>query len=258
MGWGILAVSVLGLFIAFVILQETFMQRHWRDLVQRGDTWAIRTLVEQEIERWRGMRVPKGVDAALWHGIQTAEVASVGRDFINIICSAEGEYRIVGGVRQEVSSPLDEGMKLAAALLERLLYDIPNVRLYQVRVDVYTTFRSEDGTPEQKCILTTCAERPEAEHLPWDELRASEILARFDTRYQLNQRGAALPIDPGPVLAEDEEPLQAETPTGGESPAASLNQEAQEAGQPAQAAEAPLPQPKESEVSAQIGGRSLQ
>lgn len=205
MGWGILAVSLIGVFISFVILQETFAQRHWRGLVRNGDTWAIKTLVEQEIERWREMRVPKGVAASLWHGIQTAEVASVGRDFINLICSAEGEYRIVEGRRQEVSSPLDEGMKLAAALLERLFYDVPNVRLHTVRVDVYTTFRSEDGTPEQRCILTTLAERPDADRLPWDDLLPREIISRFESRYQVNEHGAALPIDPGPPLRDEED-----------------------------------------------------
>src|SRR5262249_37751889 len=154
--------------------------------------------------------VPKGVAASLWHGIQTAEVAGVGRDFINLICSAEGEYRIVEGKRQEVSSPLEEGMKLASALLERLFYDVPNVRLSIVRVDVYTTFRAVDGTPEQKCILTTYAERADAERLPWEELLPREILARFETRYELNERGAARPIEPGPPLADEPEPEPAD------------------------------------------------
>jgi hypothetical protein len=204
-GWGILVIGLIGLFISFVILQETFAQRHWRGLVRHGDTWAIRALVEQEIERWREMRVPKGMEASLWHGIQTAEVASVGREFINLTCGAEGEYRMVEGKRQEISSPLDEGMKLAAALLERLLYDVPNVKLHTVRVDVYTTFRGEDGAPEQRCILTTIAERPDADRLPWDELRPREIIARFESRYELNASGAAMPIDPGPPLSDGEE-----------------------------------------------------
>lgn len=206
MGWGILGVSLLGLFMGFVIVQEMFVQRHWRGLVKHGDRWAIRELVEQEIERWRELRVPKGTGASLWHGIQTTEVAGVGRDFIHLICSAEGEYRVVEGRRQEVSSPLDEGMKLAAALLERLFYDVPNVRLSLVRVDVYTTFRGEDGAPEQRCILTTTAERADADRLPWDDLRPSEIVSRFESRYQLNERGVALPIDPGPALSEEEDP----------------------------------------------------
>jgi hypothetical protein len=200
-----LAISVLGVFIAFVILQETFAQRHWRGLVNRGDRWAIKTLVEQEIERWRDLRVPKGTSPVLWHGIQTAGVVGVGRDFIHLICNAEAEYRLTGGRREEISSPLDEGMKLDAALLERVFYDIPNVRLSQVRIDVFTTFRGEDGTPDQRCILTTVADRADADKLPWDDLRPNEIVARFQSRYELGPNGAALPIDPGPPWAEEED-----------------------------------------------------
>jgi hypothetical protein len=203
-GWGILGISLLGLFIGFVIVQEMFSQRHWRSLVNHGDRWAIRTLIEQEIERWRGMRVPKGTDASLWHGIQTAEIAGVGRDFVHLICSAEGEYRVIDGRRQEISSPLDEGMKLAAAVLERVFYDIPNVRLALIRVDVYTTFRGDDGTPEQRCILSSVAERIDADRLPWDDLRANEIFNRFDSSYRLSDNGVALPIDPAPALTEEE------------------------------------------------------
>ena len=100
MGWGILAVSVPGLFIAFVILQETFVQRAGTGAGFRcaaATPGLIETLVEAEIERWREMRVPKGVDASLWHGIQSTEVAGVGRDFISLIGSAEGEYRVLEG-----------------------------------------------------------------------------------------------------------------------------------------------------------------
>ena len=221
MGWGILGVSLLGLFLGFVVVQEMFVQRHWRGLVNRGDRWAIRELVEQEIERWREMRTPKGTSASIWHGIQTTEVANVGRDFINLISSAEGEYRVVEGRRTEVSSPLDEGMKLAAALLERLFYDVPNVSLSVVRVDVYTTFRGEDGAPDQQCILSTVGERSVADRLPWDELRPNEIISRFESRFRLGENGALTPIDPGPVLreeddedgAENEIPQRLSTPT---------------------------------------------
>lgn len=204
MGWGILIITFIGLFIGFVICQEMFAQRHWRGLVANGDRWAIQTLVEAEIDRWRGMRVPKGTNALLWHGIQTAEVASVGRDFINLTASAEGETRAAGGARHEVSSPLEEGMKLAAALIERLFYDVPNVRLDVIRVDVYTTFRAADGTPEQKCILSVLAERADADALPWDDLLPHEIVNRFEANYLPSEHGAALPIDPDPPLRDTE------------------------------------------------------
>jgi hypothetical protein len=202
-GWGILIVSVISLFFGFAIVQEMFRQRHWRRLVNSGDRWAIRTLVEEEIGRWRNMRMPKGMNPLLWHGIQSAEVINVGRDVITLMATAEAEYRVVGGKPQQVSSPLEEGMKLAAALIERVMYDVPNVSLSVVRVDVYTTFRAEDGTPDQKCILSVVAERADADHLPWEELTPEEIVDRFQSSYRVGANGAALPVDPGPPLSDD-------------------------------------------------------
>jgi len=203
-GWGILIIMAISLFFGFAIVQETFRQRHWRNLVDGGDRWAIKTLVEEEIGRWRAMRMPKGMNPLLWHGIQTAEVISVGRDVITMMATAEAEYRVVGGKPQQVSSPLEEGMRVAAALVERIMYDVPNVSLSVVRVDVYTTFRAEDGTPDQKCILSTVAERADADRIPWEELRPEEIVNRFASRYLVGANGAALPVDPGPPLSDDE------------------------------------------------------
>jgi len=204
-GWGILIITVISLFLGFAIVQETFRQRHWRNLVNGGDRWAIKTLVEEEIGRWRTMRMPKGMNPLLWHGIQSAEVISVGRDVITLMATAEAEYRVVGGKPQQVSTPLEEGMKVAAALAERILYDVPNVRLTLVRVDVYTAFRVEDGTTDQRCILSTVADRAIADHLPWEELRPEEIVSRFESRYEVGPNGAAQPIDPGPSLSDDDD-----------------------------------------------------
>jgi hypothetical protein len=205
-GWGILIVTIFGLFCAFVILQATFAQRSWKRLVKQGDRWAIKALIDEEIDHWRRMRVPKGQSATLWRGLGTAEVASDGADYVNMIARAEGEYRIVEGVQKEVSSPLDEGIALAAALLERVFYDIPNVRPRIVRVDIYTSFRGEDGAQTQRCILTVTADRAIADPLPWDDLRSVEILSRFNTRYRRGERSAALPLDPGPPLSDDDDP----------------------------------------------------
>ena len=38
-----------------------------------------------------------------------------------------------------------------------MLYDVPNLRLGYVRVDVYSTFTGPDGTPVQRPILTATA-----------------------------------------------------------------------------------------------------
>jgi hypothetical protein len=207
MGWGILIVSIFGLFLSFIILQATLAQRSWKRLVNQGDRWAIRSLVEEEIQRWRRSRVPKGQSANLYRGLGNSEVASAGADYVNLIARVEGEYQIVDGRQTETSSPFAEGVKLAAALVERLFYDIPNVRPRIARVDIYTTFRGEDGAPEQRCILTVTADRAISDPLPWDDLRPPELLARFNTRYRLSPKGQALAIDPGPVLTDDDDPL---------------------------------------------------
>ena len=142
MQWAVLGLILFGLILTYIIFQETRAHTYWRSLVHKGDISAIRALLEQEIQRWRTMRVPKGTPASLWHGVQTADLIAVGPDAAQIACTAEGEYSIVGGRSQEVTSPLDAGMRVAAKLCELVMYDIPNLRLSAVRIDVYSTFRS--------------------------------------------------------------------------------------------------------------------
>jgi hypothetical protein len=200
MEWAVLGIVLFGLFLAYIIFQETRAHTYWRGLVAKGDVSAVRALLEQEIERWRTMRVPKGTPPALWHGIQTADLIAVGADAAHLTCNAEGEYRIVGGRSQEITSPLDAGMRVAAKLCELVMYDVPNLRLAEVRIDVYSTFRTITGAPEQRCILTITAGRREADDLDWDALRPNEIIGRFESRYHVNEHGIAEPVDPGPPL----------------------------------------------------------
>ena len=200
MQWAVLGLVIFGLILTYIIFQETRAHTYWRGLVQKGDVTAIRALLEQEIECWRTMRVPKGTPPTLWHGVQTADLLAVGPDEAHLACTAEGEYRIVGGQSQEVTSPLDAGMRVAAKLCELVMYDIPNLRLGLVRVDVFSTFRTPTGAPEQRCILSVVADRAEADDLDWDVLRPHEIINRFESRYHLNEDGIAEPIDPGPLL----------------------------------------------------------
>ena len=202
MQWAVLGLVIFGLILTYIIFQETRAHTYWRGLVQKGDVSAIRALLEQEIERWRTMRVPRGTPASLWHGVQTVDLIAVGPDAAHLTCSAEGEYRIVGGQSQEVTSPLDAGMRVAAKVAELVMYDIPNLRLHEVRVDVYSTFRTERGAPEQRCILSTITDRGTADEIEWDVLRPNEIINRFESRYHLNEHGVAEPIDPGPPLEE--------------------------------------------------------
>jgi hypothetical protein len=202
MQWAVFGLIIFGLILTYIIFQETRAHTYWRGLVAKGDITAIRALLVQEIERWRTMRVPKGTPPGLWHGVQTADLVAVGPDAAQLACTAEGEYRIVGGRSQEIKSPLDTGIELAAKLCELVMFDIPNLRLGLVRVDVYSTFRTETGAPEQRCILTTVADRPEVDDVDWDTLRPNEIINRFESRYHLNEHGVAEPIDPGPPLEE--------------------------------------------------------
>jgi hypothetical protein len=198
MQWAVLGLVVFGLILTYIIFQETRAHAHWRGLVAKGDLDAIRTLLTQEIERWRTMRVPKDVPAALWHGVQTVELVAVGPDSAMVTCATEGEYRFVGGRPQEVVTPLEAGLRLAAKVAEMVLYDVPNLRLEAVRVDVYTGFHREDGTSEQRCILSTVAERAVADEIDWEALRPVEIINRFSSRYRVNDRGQAEPFEPDP------------------------------------------------------------
>ena len=200
MQWAVLVLVVIGLILAYIVFQETRAHGYWRTQVAKGDLDAIRLLLEQEIERWRTMRVPKDVPASLWHGVQTVELVAIGADAAQVTCMAEGEYRFTGGRPQEITSPLDAAMRVAARVTELILYDVPNLRLTAVRVDVYSTFHSTEGTPEQRCILSTVAERAVADEIDWEALRPHEVINRFESRYEVDERGLARPIDPGPPL----------------------------------------------------------
>lgn len=203
MTWGILAVIALGLFLTYVIWQETRSHLHWRSLVAVGNAWAIHQLVSAEIERWHRMRPPSGVPVSLWAGVQTVELVAVGRDHIQVACGAEAEYRMAGGRREQVMSSLEAAMRLAAKLTEMLLYDIPEVKTDCVRVDVYSTVGGAQGTADQRCILTTTASRLAANSIDWDAMSARQIVEGFSHRFDVDEHGSAREIDPGPPL-EDE------------------------------------------------------
>jgi hypothetical protein len=183
MEWGILVVILLLLFTGFVIVQETARQMHWRGLVESGDLSAIRTLIEEEIEAWHDARVPKGTPAMLWHGIQTVELLDVTPVSARLSCNADGEYALVSGRRIETSSPLIEGMKITKRLAEMLLYDVPNVKLDHVQIDVYTSFRDENGHAEPRCILSTLIERTAVEHIDWEETEPADFVSLTEGRF---------------------------------------------------------------------------
>lgn len=203
MAWGVFIVIGLGLFLTYVIWQETRSHLAWRGLVNQGNVWAIRELVLAEIDRWHNLRPPKGMALGLWTGVQSVELVSTGRDHIQVACGAEGEYRTLGGRRELVISALDAAMRLASKVIDMLLYDIPEVKIGRVRVDVFSTVRTTDGVPEQGCILSVTADRSIANSLIWEELSPREVVDAFQALYAADEHGASRAIDPGPPLPDE-------------------------------------------------------
>ncbi len=206
--WGIILISLVAVLIGYVLIQEARAQRHWRHLVEHGDVAAIRQLLAQEMDRWRTGRVPKGVDPGLWRGVQGAEIAAAGPDYVQLQATAEGEYRFQGGQRVETLSPFDAATRLAAKLVDVVMFDVPNMRLGICRVDVYTAFVQPDGARAQQCILSITADRAAVDNLAWDQLRPREIVDRMEPVYRFDVRGNALPVDP-PASFSDETPAAA-------------------------------------------------
>ena len=197
--WGIAIavgfVLLLFLIVGWVIIQGTRAQLYWRQRAEEGDTEIITMLVTEELTRWKTARMPKGEQPSVWHGVQSAELVGVTPESVRLSATAEGQYAMVDGQRREVSTALREGMKVTAKLADIALYDIPNVRLPYVQIDVYSTYRDETGG-EQRCIMSTVARREIADRLDWDEMDAEEVVRAFGGRYLLDDRGNAMPIDP--------------------------------------------------------------
>ena len=197
MEYGIVAILIVLLLTAYVIVQETRAQMHWRGLVQDGDVEAVRQLVDEEAENWRTARVPKGTPALLWHGVQTVNVTDVSGTAARVSCSAEGEYALTDGKRTEISSPLNEGMKITLKLAEMLLYDVPNVKFDQVQIDVYTSFRDESGRSEAQCILSTKIDRSRISLVDWDVISGPDFITLNEGRYSLGG-GGSITVEPFP------------------------------------------------------------
>ena len=195
--------TVLGLafflFVGWIISTEMFQQRAWRRRVASGDHEIVEALILEAMAAWRSARPPRDVPANLWAGVQRAELAAATADLAVVQSSAEGEFRTVAGRREQVSSALDEAFALAARLVEMMLYDVPNLSLGSVRVDVYSTFTADGGAALQKPILTTTAHRAGADGIDWDELAPAEVLARFDTAWEATGNGLAAPIALPPI-----------------------------------------------------------
>ena len=190
------------LFVGWAVSSEMFQHRAWRHRAESGDVDIVGALILEALATWQRARPPKGTPANLWAGVQGAQLVAVDADGATLSTSAEGEFRTEDGRRVQVSSALDEAIALGARVCDMMLYDVPNLRLQFVRVDVYSTFSGPDGAPIQKPILTTTAERAVADALTWEALTAAEVLGRFETSYERAANGQPMPIDLPPLAGQ--------------------------------------------------------
>ena len=196
LGWGLLAIVMLTLLIAYVVLQETRAHYHWRGLVAQGDVTAIRSLLSGALDSWRTGRPPRGVPANIWSAVQTAQLVDTGGDYARLSTGVEGQYAMVDGLRKEVSSSFDEAVKVAQTLGDMLLYNVPDLQIPRIQIDIYSTFRDADQRPEQQCVLSSIIDRSTAAAFDWDAAAAESFVETFECRYEVNESGVALPVQP--------------------------------------------------------------
>ena len=195
MEWAVLAIVLVGAFVAYIVWQGTRAALKYRELAEAGDVPTIREIVEQGLEEWRSAKPPKDVQLSVWRAVQTMELLDVGSDCIRVNCVAEGQYSLVDGRWQEVSSPLQEATAVTAKVAEMTLYELPNLRLNCVQIDVYTTYRDAAST-RRECILSCTARREDARQVDWESWAPEEVVHRLGARYRLDERGQAIPISP--------------------------------------------------------------
>lgn len=196
LGVGIIIVVAMFCFVGIIIVREAATQRFWRRKVEEGDLEMITQLVQAEAQAWRSERPPKGVPAAVWQGVQGVELLSIQRDYVHASTTAEPQFAFVGGARKQVTSALDEAKRIVARLAERFFYDIPHVRLERVQIDCYSTFHDAGGDALQRCILSVVAQREDAAQIDWESDSPEVIAERLGARSHVDERGAALPIEP--------------------------------------------------------------
>ena len=205
---GIILFLVVFLGVGWAVSTEMFQHRAWRRRVDSGDTDIVAALVEEALATWRRGRPQRGTAANLWAGVQSAQLMAVESNGVTISTSAQGEFRAEGAARVQVTSALDEAIALAARLLDMIMYDVPNLRLGYVRVDVYSTFTGADGTPEQLPILTVTGDRATADEMTWEALTPEEILGRFAAAYQRAPNGQPVAIELPPVPGDPPRPTE--------------------------------------------------
>jgi hypothetical protein len=179
---GLVVVLAIFVFVGWAVSAEMFQQRAWRRRALEGDPDIIGALLNDSLERWRRARPPKDMAANQWASVQQAEVVAVTGDGATLSTSLVLEYRTADGRRTPTSPPLDEAVAVAARLLDMVLFDVPNLRLGKVRVDIFADLPADGGVSQQP-VLSSTADRATADAIFAEELTASEVLRRFDTLY---------------------------------------------------------------------------
>lgn len=205
---GIIFFLVIFGVVGWAVSTEMFQHRAWRRRVASGDTDIVAALIEESLATWRRGRPPRGTPSSLWAGVQAAQLIAVETDGITVSTSSEGEFRTEGATRVQVSTALDEAIALAAKLLDMIMYDVPNLRLGYVRVDVYSTFSGADGTPTQRPILTVTADRATADDMTWEALTSEEILGRFGATFERGPGGQPVVIELAPIEGNPPKPTE--------------------------------------------------
>ena len=201
MEWGILFIALLGLVVAFIVLQASLASRHWRRVVADGDVDALREALNAAFEGWRGGKPPRNMPPADWQGSQSAALVAADRDRCRVSLLAGADVRVIENRREQVGAPLVVARRIAVSMVERLLYEIPHVRFDEVQVDVYTQYREADGSSRQQCVLATRVTRAAAAVSDWDTAEPVEILSGWETREATAER--ALDPDEGALIASE-------------------------------------------------------
>lgn len=200
-GFAIIAVIFGG--FGLLLFKEARTHRFWRQLVAQNDVEAIRGILDQEIERWKTQRPPKDISAVVWSGVQGMDLLAADAKYVRVSTSADPEFGVVDGDRQQIASSLDTAYAVALRLVEMIFYDVPNFRPGHVRVDVYTTFRSEDGSAAAHPILCIEADRADALSIDWSQPHR-QLADEFQTTANRAASGEPRPIQLPPEDPESD------------------------------------------------------
>ncbi len=189
----------LAIFLAvgWAVSAEMFQQRWWRRKVAEGDVDIVGALIHEAMADWRRSKAPKDLPANTWAGVQGADLVAVTPGGATFSASVVPQYQTEDGRRVKVTSDLEEAVRLAARLMDMIMYDVPNLRLSEARLDIYATVTGDERGHQP--VLSTTAYRTVADELAWDELTPHEILGRFETIMAEERDGVITPIELPPV-----------------------------------------------------------